>query len=316
MHPYFPHLLRDIQEASERREPQLPRKDEEILPPGVEAWLAGEPLETMAEQFSLSREDFPPAIVWSEEELGRLVAALEQLWYKFHFIPEFPKNLPLTQRYDLLIEALERETPTMEYGFFHIEFCDFNPESCPFGHDYCSCLKSFKPEDGPLITTETEISSLKSKPSGARKLRGLTEKMEKRIAAQAPGNFLEWQIHKPNKKQSLGAWFGIDRKEFPGVRELSLIDRQNLVKTMIRLWSAHGLIPSFPENLPVEMQFETLLRFWDYKLKSLPAQKQIFVFCKGQPENCPFGEGYCNCRPPIQSDTNGIRAADKNDEIR
>lgn len=313
MHPYFPHLLRDIQEASERREPKLPRKDEDKLPPGVEAWLAGEPLNTLSEQFGMVKKDFPAANVWSADELGQLVSALEQLWQKFHLIPEFPRNLPLARQYELMVAALDRETPVMEFGFFHVEFCDYNPENCPFEPKQCNCRHAFEPEKGPLVTSDPQSATRKSQPQASRRLEQLIDKMEHSIITRIAGEDLLWSFVNPLKKQSLGAWFGIDRKELPPIQDLSLMDRQRMVKVIIRLWAAFGIFPSFPENIPIELQYETLVRFWDHKVRQTSAKKQPFTFCKGRPEACPFGNEYCNCQS--NQDSKGFRAADKNDEI-
>ncbi len=106
----------------------------------MEKWLDGEPGEpTMFSHFGFEPEAFPPADQLSEKELEALVPAICRLWAAFNFSFTIPEKAPARVVYPLLLKRMGEPAMVMKFGCTGIAFCDYEPERCPFGWEYCSC---------------------------------------------------------------------------------------------------------------------------------------------------------------------------------
>ena len=149
MQRYIEQLIEDIEEAKNR-----PRPPKMLLPPelefvrGAEEYLHGEQYE-MGKLFGLEIKQFPPEDKLSEEEIQALTDKITELWQVFNFIPVFPEGLPVKYKYKLLVDYLEYKTTYISEGNNHFEFCTYDPESCPFPEEFCTC-KDFEFDDEDL----------------------------------------------------------------------------------------------------------------------------------------------------------------------
>ena len=146
MQRYTEQLIEDIQNAKKR---PLPPKME--LPPelefvrGAEEYLHGD-FHKPGKLFGLKKEQFPPAEKLNAKQMQALIKNITELWAEFNFVPDFPEGLPNVYKYNLLVEYLEHETTYVSEGNNHFEFCTYDPESCPFPEEFCTC-KNFEDDD-------------------------------------------------------------------------------------------------------------------------------------------------------------------------
>ena len=105
----------------------------------MEKWLAGEEKYSMFSEFGLLPEQFPPQDRLSEQEVYGLVEVIRRLWAAFNFTAVVPNGVPARELYPILLERMLEACTVMDNGHIGIEFCDYEPERCPFGEEYCSC---------------------------------------------------------------------------------------------------------------------------------------------------------------------------------
>lgn len=169
MKKYLAALLSDIAEAKNNRPDFRPISDDEIIPFELDDFFeanmedaeseAQKPISApkktgnIREIMGLNREQFPPADYWTEEEAAQLVIALNDLLGHYHLAADYPPNLPPHLAYSTLVGALEKYAPIMPFGEWHLEFCNYNPEECPFGEAYCGCNNIYNSD---LVKTDEE----------------------------------------------------------------------------------------------------------------------------------------------------------------
>ena len=130
----------DILKEAETKERVLNRDLEAVHREG-ERYLEEIPRSTMFFHFGLRPEVFPPAERLSDEQMDLLVPAIRRLWATFNFSASLPDRAPSRVVYPLLVERMNRPAMLMEFGVTGIEFCDYEPERCPFGKGFCECTE-------------------------------------------------------------------------------------------------------------------------------------------------------------------------------
>lgn len=160
MQLYISQLLEDFKEVKEKRNASKGQMKEskpsfESDEPDfsyIDQYLNG-PEYPLSQILGIEKIQLPP-LERLEEVDPQLV---EKLYYgiidmleAFCFDPYFPDNLPVRIRYEVLRNNWEMELPVMEEGIVGIEYCNYNPENCPFGVDYCAC-KDHKNDPPPGI---------------------------------------------------------------------------------------------------------------------------------------------------------------------
>ncbi len=169
MKKYLAVLLSDLAEAKNNRPDFRPRGEDEFIPFEMDSFFddtiqekdqpdekpRGETLKkgNIREIMGLNREQFPPADYWTDEEAAQLVVALNDLLSHYHLAADYPTNLPPLMAYSTLVGALEMYAPIMPFGEWHLEFCNYNSEECPFGETYCRCNNIYSSD---LVKTDEE----------------------------------------------------------------------------------------------------------------------------------------------------------------
>lgn len=111
----------------------------------------------MSEWFGLSKEQFPPADRLDAGQQKQMAEEFEKLWAAFSFDPYFPEGLPARRRYELMRDYLDHKCTFWPGGWIHtFEFCNYEPDHCPFGNEYCRC-KDFE-YDKPAIMNKVRES--------------------------------------------------------------------------------------------------------------------------------------------------------------
>lgn len=114
--------------------------------------------EPMSFWFGLEKEQFPPSERLTPDQLELMANELEKLWNAFSFEPDFPEGLPAKRRYELMRDYLEHKCTYWPGGWVHhFEFCNYEPENCPFGYEYCKC-KDFEYDDSQSTDNSTNTS--------------------------------------------------------------------------------------------------------------------------------------------------------------
>ncbi|MCB0534835.1 MAG: hypothetical protein H6574_24225 [Lewinellaceae bacterium] len=115
----------------------------------IENWLHSKPAITMFDHFGLEAEQFPPAEKLTEAQAHPLVDALVRLWVAHNFLPTLPNKAPARIFYPMMLARMAEPAMLLEHGMNGIEFCDFDPEGCPFGEAWCDC-KEYLSHDVPV----------------------------------------------------------------------------------------------------------------------------------------------------------------------
>jgi hypothetical protein len=111
----------------------------------------------MSEWFGLSKELFPAPDRLNPDQLTLMADEFEDLWAAYSFDPYFPDGLPAKRRYELMRDYLDHKCAHWPGGWIHtFEFCNYEPENCPFGEEYCRC-KDFEYDEPVDINRSNEL---------------------------------------------------------------------------------------------------------------------------------------------------------------
>lgn len=104
----------------------------------IEQYLNGTP-GPLSKMLGIDKIQFPPAGRLTDAQATLLYKGMEELLQAFNFYPDFPEDLPLINKYEVLRAHWEMEVIGVSAGEVHLEFCDFAPAGCPFPVEYCTC---------------------------------------------------------------------------------------------------------------------------------------------------------------------------------
>ena len=104
----------------------------------VEMYTEGEATKTMFEHFGFSFEQFPPIEILDKSNADALTPVILRMWAAFNYSVAFPKETPSEMLYPLLCKQMEEPAMLLNNGIIGIEFCEYDPQTCPFG-TYCDC---------------------------------------------------------------------------------------------------------------------------------------------------------------------------------
>ena len=141
MQKYIEQLLQDI-EAAKRPEATTNSDDPDLLPDfdTVECFLSGEDNLFLSQYCGMEPSQFPETGKLTETQQQRIVAALRSMYATYGVCFDLPEKLPTGLQYQFLVKGLEKECFVCDWGMVHIDFCDYDPDHCPFGREYCDCL--------------------------------------------------------------------------------------------------------------------------------------------------------------------------------
>lgn len=101
-------------------------------------WENAEP-KPMQEWFGIEKSNFPPVEKLTKEELELMVDEILKLWHAYNFDAVLPEDLPVDIAYKVLVDYFDKPVAWISEGTVGIEFCDYDPENCPFPEEYCMC---------------------------------------------------------------------------------------------------------------------------------------------------------------------------------
>ncbi len=146
MKAYVKYLLEDIQAAfrpddffkSEMKDNSQDPMEAHFAE--IERWLNQDSEPTFGSYCGLKREDFPPLDFFTQRELKAVVSLFEKMMFSWNLTLDVPRKLPVTRKYELMMDILETPTLIVENGFTGFDYCTGNPEGCEL-REYCSCIK-------------------------------------------------------------------------------------------------------------------------------------------------------------------------------
>lgn len=138
MQKYLDQLIEDMQMIGNKAKSNL--IPDESFDPVKMMEMEESPEQTMGFWFGLSQECFPPSDKLNEHQLEQMTIEIEELWGAFGFVPDFPDKLPARRKYELMREYLNQPCQYWAKGWIlHFEFCQYDPNECPFGSEFCRC---------------------------------------------------------------------------------------------------------------------------------------------------------------------------------
>jgi len=326
MHNYLTHLIADLRQAAK----DLPVKPYYDIPPeaeGIEYVVEWENAKAkpMQEWFGIDKKNFPPPEKLTGDELKMMVDEILKLWEAYNFYADLPEDLPAEIAYKVLVDFFEKPVAWVSEGSSHIEFCEYEPENCPFPPEYCWC-KNFEAREsqaGSLPRTENagEIAILSKEIADIEDSRKeafspVYYKMERYVEQlindlhTAAAKFLQRQIIPEttedrgledtrqlieNPYLTLEELTSIEVAVFPEHKDMDGLHTRKVLRAMLQLLDACYLKVYFPDEAPHEIKYEALREYWDvYQVKHLPLSGDDIELCTGDPMTCPFGE-YCYC---------------------
>lgn len=160
MKKYIDQLIEDLEKVKANK-PDKP--DVHILYPDHPALEYGldyiaewecAPMIPMAELLGFPQENLPVVEKLNESQAAAISEKILDVWQEFNFYADFPDGLPELTKYQILRKKWGEEVQYISDGMCHFEFCDYEPENCPFGIDFCSCkdivpfeMDDIKPSD-------------------------------------------------------------------------------------------------------------------------------------------------------------------------
>ena len=143
MHPYLPHLIKDISAAY--RTPSdyinIPITDEEddkfhesIAEGGIET------TKTISQFCGLEAINFPPASQFTLDELSTVTEEFGNMLSSWNIHLYFPHDLPMETAYNLSIATLDKVPLLSSNGFLSFHYCEDEPAECIY-KEYCTCKR-------------------------------------------------------------------------------------------------------------------------------------------------------------------------------
>ncbi|MCB0570895.1 MAG: hypothetical protein KDC66_14065 [Phaeodactylibacter sp.] len=118
--------------------------------------------QALADRLGVRQEWFPPAARLKDDQMSRILEAMMYCLDVYGFIPHFPMGLPLQRKYEIMVSYLSHEVPILAHNPWQIDFCDYEPKTCPFGESFCQCkvyeqwLSRFETEEEALSAESLE----------------------------------------------------------------------------------------------------------------------------------------------------------------
>jgi hypothetical protein len=148
MDTYLAQLAEQMREAARNLpDPNVVSEfDEESLPEelkpfaDVERYLHGK-AKKLAVITGIDTYTLPPAEKLTEVQISFLYSEMKHLLNAYCFYADFPKGLPEVIKYRLLREKWNEEVVYTGEGMTVFEFCDYEPDRCPFPEEFCGCKK-------------------------------------------------------------------------------------------------------------------------------------------------------------------------------
>lgn len=146
---YLDQLIKDIREAA-KDAPEDKTQDEALSEEesfrkhieSVEEYIYGDPVK-ISTVTGIEKKSLPRPGQLNDKQKAKLAAELESLLNHYHFFPDFPQNYPDHLKYKFLRDTWDDKHQYITSGESHIEFCEYDPDNCPFP-GYCNTCEEIE----------------------------------------------------------------------------------------------------------------------------------------------------------------------------
>jgi hypothetical protein len=318
MQRYVEQIIEDMRQATENlpAKPYLELSEDDECLRGVMEYESTV-TKPMQEWLGIDKACFPPAAKHTQKEIELLVEEILKLWKFYNFEAILPKNLPKDIAYKMLVDYFDKSVIHVSEGTIGIEFCNYEPENCPFPKEYCMCNDD---DIDYRIDNTSEISILDKELKEILSINPLeyvaVKEMEDYVnnLIEDLNTATEKIINKPsipdnidvrsvdsfkelvkNPFLTIDELTGIPQNAFPLFIDMDGIQTRKVLKSMLQLMDAYKLKVHYPKDIPFEIKYDAMSEGWDTTyVKHLPGSGDDIDFCTNDKTTCPFGE-YCDC---------------------
>ena len=146
MERYVEQLKEDLQQAASSASVKAKSKQAQYIGSSqdeaclaeVDEFIKGSS-QTIADIIGIEQHQLPPLEKLTLEQVDEVYEELLEVFLAFNYHPDFPEEAPTPTKYRLLREKLHEKHPFLTLGACHLEFCNYEPESCPFPGEVCRC---------------------------------------------------------------------------------------------------------------------------------------------------------------------------------
>ena len=149
MEKYINYLISDLQKTKQNVPPDPELGTEDTYEEFAEKMFAIEtaPDVEAKELFGVSYEELPPAEKLTKQQMQKILIAIEDTFTTFNFSLEYPENVPLKLRYQLMRKQFAEPVHYMPGFTHHYDFCTGWCPDCEI-LDYCEIWKgNWTPEE-------------------------------------------------------------------------------------------------------------------------------------------------------------------------
>lgn len=159
MERYLEQLLEDLNNyitkmkmagiSNDETKPLMTENDDDSLKES-ERYASGEGATAVGNTTNVQQMELPPAKMLSNDQKALLAKKLQEMLSYHHYILDFPERLPSHLKYPHIYKFWKQEHVPMKYGFVHVEFCNYDPENCPFP-EYCNYCIQVPPDEDSIL---------------------------------------------------------------------------------------------------------------------------------------------------------------------
>jgi hypothetical protein len=144
MERYITQLIEDLRDAHQRAPRLKPREEmteEDILHElqEIDRIIHEDPPSPFENIFGLDPDIFPPVEMLTKEQANAIAEEILLLWAAFNIEAVYPAGFPLERLYPLLIDKFRESFLYFPGGITGLELCNYDPDNCPFGPEFCTC---------------------------------------------------------------------------------------------------------------------------------------------------------------------------------
>jgi len=218
----------------------------------IERIISEIPEKTLGDQIGFRREKFPLATSLTERQLIELIDAVKELYGSCGVIVDLPESLPPVDYYKFLMDALDIKIILSSRGFIHIEYCEYIPEECPFGSEFCHCRNDdFFGQElivdsdfnglGEPISSELLLEHVKSRYT-LQMIEDITSTYESFLNPEEVLMLFEFEEEDLEEgllmlgKKSIAEWIGFDLSLYPVPEKIFKDDADAIVVFLFDPW--------------------------------------------------------------------------------
>ena len=116
---------------------------------------------------------------------------------------------------------------------------------------------------------------------------------------------------------TFGQYCGLDKEQFPPAEKWTSVQLEKIIIEFNQMMHSWGVDTDLPEDLPLDIQYQFLVRTLDEKITLVPGEGfTVIEFCEDEPMECPFGKAYCSCQKYFDAADRNQRESPQHEQVR